>query len=33
MTLDLSTDVVELTRQLIDIESVSLDEGPIADAV
>jgi succinyl-diaminopimelate desuccinylase len=33
MTLDLSTDVVELTRQLIDIESVSLDEGPIAGAV
>jgi succinyl-diaminopimelate desuccinylase len=32
-SLDLTTGVVELTRQLIDIESVSLDEQPIADAV
>src|SRR5437868_5621568 len=31
--LDLSTDVVTLTRQLVDIESVSEAEGPIADAV
>lgn len=31
--LDLTTDVVTLTRQLVDIESVSRDEGPIADAV
>ena len=31
--LDLSADVVSLTRQLVDIESVSLDEQPIADAV
>ncbi|RJS45187.1 succinyl-diaminopimelate desuccinylase [Nocardioides cavernaquae] len=33
VSLDLSVDVVELTRQLIDIESVSLDEQAIADAV
>jgi len=33
VSLDLSAGVVELTRQLIDIESVSLDEQPIADAV
>jgi succinyl-diaminopimelate desuccinylase len=32
-SLDLTTDVVTLTRQLVDIESVSGDEGPIADAV
>jgi len=32
-SLDLSTDVVTLTRQLVDIESVSRNEGPIADAV
>ncbi|MFT4263853.1 MAG: succinyl-diaminopimelate desuccinylase [Nocardioides sp.] len=31
--LDLTTDVVTLTRQLVDIESVSRNEGPIADAV
>lgn len=31
--LDLTTDVVALTRQLVDIESVSRHEGPIADAV
>lgn len=31
--LDLTTDVVILTQQLVDIESVSLGEGPIADAV
>ncbi|NYI71948.1 succinyl-diaminopimelate desuccinylase [Naumannella cuiyingiana] len=31
--LDLDGDVVALLRQLIDIESVSGDEGPIADAV
>lgn len=31
--LDLSTDVVTLTRQLVDIESVSRDEKVIADAV
>ncbi|GAB7005106.1 succinyl-diaminopimelate desuccinylase [Nocardioides sp. AN3] len=31
--LDLSADVVTLTRQLVDIESVSGNEGPIADAV
>jgi succinyl-diaminopimelate desuccinylase len=31
--LDLTTDVVTLTRQLVDIESVSGAEGPIADAV
>lgn len=33
MPLDLTADVVSLTRQLVDIESVSGDEGPIADAV
>ena len=33
MTLDLSTDVVSLTQQLCDIESVSLDEQTIADEV
>ncbi|WP_068249861.1 succinyl-diaminopimelate desuccinylase [Janibacter corallicola] len=32
-TLDLSADVVSLTQQLCDIESVSRDEGAIADAV
>ena len=32
-SLDLTTDVVTLTRQLVDIESVSGAEGPIADAV
>ena len=31
--LDLTNDVVELTRALVDIESVSHHEGPIADAV
>src|SRR3954452_11076190 len=31
--LDLTADVVTLTRQLVDIESVSGAEGPIADAV
>ncbi|MCM0620555.1 succinyl-diaminopimelate desuccinylase [Nocardioides bruguierae] len=31
--LDLTTDVVTLTRSLVDIESVSLDEARIADAV
>src|SRR3982751_6481531 len=31
--LDLATDVVELTRSLCDVESVSGDEGPLADAV
>lgn len=31
--LDLTSDTVSLTRQLVDIESVSLGEGPIADAV
>ena len=33
ITLDLSADVVTLTRQLVDIESVSLREQEIADAV
>jgi succinyl-diaminopimelate desuccinylase len=33
MTLDLSVDVVELTRALIDIESVSRNEQTIADTV
>lgn len=33
MSLDLTADAVELTRQLIDIESVSLDEKEIADRV
>ena len=32
-TLDLSRDVVELTRQLCDVESVSGNEGPLADAI
>lgn len=32
-TLDLSTDVVELTAALCDIESVSLDEGALCDAI
>jgi succinyl-diaminopimelate desuccinylase len=32
-TLDLTTDVVSLTEQLVNIESVSLDEQTIADAV
>ena len=32
-SIDLSADVVELTRQLVDIESVSRDEQAIADAV
>ncbi len=32
-SLDLSADVVSLTQQLCDIESVSRDEGEIADAV
>lgn len=32
-SLDLTTDVVTLTQRLVDIESVSLGEGPIADAV
>ncbi|MEP9381499.1 succinyl-diaminopimelate desuccinylase [Nocardioides sp. KR10-350] len=32
-TLDLTTDVVTLTRQLVDIESVSLNEQAITDAV
>ena len=31
--LDLTASTVELTRQLVDIESVSGNEGPIADAV
>jgi succinyl-diaminopimelate desuccinylase len=31
--LDLSADVVELTRAICDIESVSGEEGPLADAV
>ena len=33
MPIDLSADVVSLTRQLVDIESVSHHEGPIVDAV
>ncbi len=33
MQLDLTADAVTLTRQLVDIESVSLDEREIADAV
>ncbi|MCD4526443.1 succinyl-diaminopimelate desuccinylase [Nocardioides sp. cx-173] len=33
MQLDLTADVVTLTQQLVDIESVSKDEGAIADAV
>ncbi|MFC7492926.1 MULTISPECIES: succinyl-diaminopimelate desuccinylase [unclassified Nocardioides] len=32
-SLDLTTDAVSLTRQLVDIESVSLDEQRIADSV
>lgn len=32
-TLDLTADVVTLTQQLCDIESVSRDEGAIADAI
>jgi succinyl-diaminopimelate desuccinylase len=32
-TLDLTTDVVDLTRAVCDIESVSGHEGPLADAV
>lgn len=32
-TLDLSGDVVELLRDLVDIESVSGNEGPIGDAI
>ncbi len=32
-TLDLAADAVSLTRQLVDIESVSRNERPIADAV
>src|SRR4051794_14687755 len=31
--LDLTADVVELTRALCDVESVSGDEGPLADGV
>lgn len=33
VSLDLSTDVVSLTRQLVDIESVSRGEEQLADAV
>ncbi|MGZ4602563.1 MAG: M20/M25/M40 family metallo-hydrolase, partial [Kineosporiaceae bacterium] len=33
LDLDLTADVVELTRVLCDVESVSGREGPIADAV
>jgi succinyl-diaminopimelate desuccinylase len=33
MPLDLTADVVDLTAALVDIESVSRNEGPIADAV
>ena len=33
MPLDLTSDVVTLTRQLVDIESVSLNERAIADEV
>jgi succinyl-diaminopimelate desuccinylase len=33
MSLDLTADVVELTRQLVDFPSESLAEGPLADAV
>jgi len=33
VSLDLTSDVVTLTRELVDIESVSRDEGAIADAV
>ena len=33
MTLDLTGDVVQLTRDLCDIESVSGDESAITDAI
>ena len=33
MKLNLSGDVAELTRELVDIESVSGNEGQIADAI
>ena len=33
MTLDLTTDLVTLLRQLVDVESVSGNEGPLADLV
>src|SRR3954468_13440142 len=33
VALDLTADVVELTRALCDVESVSGNEGPLADAV
>jgi succinyl-diaminopimelate desuccinylase len=33
MVLDLTDDAVALTEALVDIESVSLNEQPIADAV
>jgi succinyl-diaminopimelate desuccinylase len=33
MPLDLTADVVTLTRRLVDIESVSRNEGPIADQI
>ena len=33
MVLDLTSDVVTLTRQLVDIESVSLNEQAIADEI
>ena len=33
LELDLSADVVDLTATLCDVESVSGDEGPLADAV
>src|SRR3954454_11773326 len=33
LTLDLTSDVAELTRALCDVESVSGAEGPLADAV
>ncbi|MFZ0530329.1 MAG: succinyl-diaminopimelate desuccinylase, partial [Propionicimonas sp.] len=33
MTLDLSADLVTLLRQLVDVESVSGNEGPLADLV
>lgn len=33
LTLDLSASAVDLTRQLLDIPSVSDDEGPLADAI
>src|ERR671932_1201773 len=31
--LDLAADIVDLTRAICDLESVSGDEGPLADAV